>query len=454
VTVDVAVVPLVDEGLGNSAYLVDLGDNRALVVDASRDLRAVRAAAEERNLRVAFAADTHLHADFLSGARQLAASDGATVLASAAGGREFGHTRLSDGDEVDLGGLRLRALGTPGHTDEHLAFVLLDGQRPLGVFTGGSLLVGAAARTDLVDPERTEELARAQYRSVLRLLTLPDEAAVWPTHGAGSFCSAPIGTERTSSIGREKATNPLLRAADEDGFVASLLGSLGSYPPYFLRLAEINRRGTALTDPRQGLLPLGPTTVSALLAGGAAIVDVRPVGDFAAGHVPGALSIPLRRAFATWLGWLLPAQQQIVVLRNLNQDPDEIVWQAAKIGYDHVENELRGGIDGWAAAGLPVSTIRLVEPDGIAGLRPLDVRLDSEFIAGHVPGAAHIELGDLAERLDDLPAGPLAVMCGHGERAMTAASVLERAGRRDLIAVAGGPSEWAAASDAVLEKGP
>jgi hydroxyacylglutathione hydrolase len=454
VTVDVAVVPLVDEGLGNSAYLVDLGDNRALVVDASRDLRAVRAAAEERNLRVAFAADTHLHADFLSGARQLAASDGATVLASAAGGREFGHTRLSDGDEVDLGGLRLRALGTPGHTDEHLAFVLLDGQRPLGVFTGGSLLVGAAARTDLVDPERTEELARAQYRSVLRLLTLPDEAAVWPTHGAGSFCSAPTGTERTSSIGREKATNPLLRAADEDGFVASLLGSLGSYPPYFLRLAEINRRGTALTDPRQGLLPLGPTTVSALLAGGAAIVDVRPVGDFAAGHVPGALSIPLRRAFATWLGWLLPAQQQIVVLRNLNQDPDEIVWQAAKIGYDHVENELRGGIDGWAAAGLPVSTIRLVEPDGIAGHRPLDVRLDSEFIAGHVPGAAHIELGDLAERLDDLPAGPLAVMCGHGERAMTAASVLERAGRRDLIAVAGGPSEWAAASDAVLEKGP
>jgi glyoxylase-like metal-dependent hydrolase (beta-lactamase superfamily II)/rhodanese-related sulfurtransferase len=454
VTVDVAVVPLVDEGMGNSTYLVDLGDGRGLVVDASRDLRAVRAAAEERNLRVAFAADTHLHADFLSGARQLAASDGATVLASAAGGREFEHTRLSDGEEVDLGGLRLRALGTPGHTDEHLAFVLLDGQRPLGVFTGGSLLVGAAARTDLIDPERTEELARAQYRSVLRLLTLPDEVAVWPTHGAGSFCSAPTGAERTSSIGREKATNPLLRAADEDGFVASLLGSLGSFPPYFLRLAEINRRGPPLTDPRQGLLALGPTTVSALLAGGAAMVDVRPVGDFAAGHVPGALSIALRGAFATWLGWLLPAQQQIIVLRNPDQDPDEIVWQAAKIGYDHVENELRGGIDGWVAAGLPVSTIRLVEPDGIAGHRPLDVRLDSEFIAGHVPGAAHIELGDLAERLDDLPAGPLAVMCGHGERAMTAASVLERAGRRDLIAVAGGPPEWAAASGAVLEKGP
>jgi glyoxylase-like metal-dependent hydrolase (beta-lactamase superfamily II)/rhodanese-related sulfurtransferase len=450
--VDVAVVPLVDEGLGNSAYLVDLGDNRALVVDASRDLRAVRAAAEERNLRVAFAADTHLHADFLSGARQLAASDGATVLASAAGGREFGHTRLSDGDEVDLGGLRLRALGTPGHTYEHLAFVLLDGQRPLGVFTGGSLLVGAAARTDLVDPERTEELARAQYRSVLRLLTLPDEVAVWPTHGPGSFCSAPTGAERTSSIGREKATNPLLRAADEDGFVASLLGSLGSFPPYFLRLAEINRRGPAPTDPRP-LRPLDPTTVSALLAGGAAMVDVRPVGDFAAGHVPGALSVALRGSFATWLGWLLPPRQQIVVLRNPDQDPDEIVWQATKIGRDNVDAELLGGIESWAAAGLPVSTIRLVEPGGIAGHRLLDVRLNSEFIAGHVPGAAHIELGDLSARLDDLPAGPLAVMCGHGERAMTAASVMERAGRRDLIAVAGGPPEWSAGSGAALEKG-
>ena len=450
--VGVAVVPLVDKGLGNSAYLVDLGDNRGLVVDASRDLRAVRAAAEKRNLRVAFAADTHLHADFLSGARQLAASDGATALASAAGGRQFGHTGLSDGDEVDLGGLRLRALSTPGHTDEHLAFLLLDGQRPLGVFTGGSLLVSSVARTDLVDPERTEELARAQYRSVLRLLTLPDDVTVWPTHGAGSFCSAPAGAERISSVGREKATNPLLVAGGEDGFVASLLASLSSFPPYFLRLAEINRRGPAPTDPGP-LRPLGPAMVSALLAGGDVMVDVRPFGDFAAGHVPGALSIALRRAFATWLGWLLPAEQQIVVLRNPDQDPDEIVWQAAKIGYDHVDAELAGGIESWAAAGLPVSTTRLVEPDRIAGYRPLDIRQDSEFISGHVPGADHIELGNLAARLRDLPAGPVAVMCGHGERAMTAASVAERAGRRDLVAVAGGPAEWAAGIGAALEKG-
>ena len=181
---DVNVIPLVDGGLGNSAYLVDLADGRALAVDASRDLRLVRTAAERRGLSVAYAADTHLHADFLTGAAQLA-HDGATVLASAAGNREFPHTALADCDEVDLGGLTLRTLATPGHTHEHIAFELLDGSRVLGVFTGGSLLVGSAARTDLLGPERTEELARAQYRSLQRLARLDDDVAVWPTHGAG-----------------------------------------------------------------------------------------------------------------------------------------------------------------------------------------------------------------------------------------------------------------------------
>ena len=233
------VEPMVDEGLGNSTYLVDLGGGRGLVVDPSRDLRAVRTAAQRRRLQISFAIDTHLHADFLSGSRQLAVSDNALVLASVAGGREFGHRGLRDGDEVDLGGLMLRALATPGHTHEHLSYLLLDGSHPVGVFSGGSLLVGSAARTDLVRPERTEELARAQYRSLRRLADLGDDVSVWPTHGAGSFCSAPPGSARTSTIGAEKDTNALLRAVDEDAFVRALLGSLGSFPPYFLRLAEV-----------------------------------------------------------------------------------------------------------------------------------------------------------------------------------------------------------------------
>ena len=326
------IVTVADEGLGNTSYLVDLGDGRALTVDPSRDLRAMRAALLASGLRVAFAADTHLHADFLSGARQLASTDSASVLASVAGRREFDHTGLRDGDEVDLGGLRLRALGTPGHTDEHLSFLLLDGADPVGVFTGGSLLVGAVARTDLVEPTRTEELARAQYRSVQRLLELPDDVAVWPTHGAGSFCAAPAGTQRTSTIGTERANNPLLRAPDEDTFVAELLASLGSYPPYFRRLGEANRRGPAVLPRRLNLEPMTPTAVTAAQAAGATILDVRPVPAFAAAHLAGALSIPLLPAFASWLGWLANHERPIVIVREPDQELDEVLWQAAKIG--------------------------------------------------------------------------------------------------------------------------
>jgi glyoxylase-like metal-dependent hydrolase (beta-lactamase superfamily II)/rhodanese-related sulfurtransferase len=455
--VGLGVVPLVDEGLGNSTYLVDLGDGRALVVDPSRDLRAVRAAAEARGLRVAFAADTHLHADFLSGARQLAAEDGARVLASAAGDRAFGHVGLGDEDEVDLGGLRLRALSTPGHTTEHLAFVLLDGDAPVGVFTGGSLLVGAAARTDLVAPDRTEQLARAQFASLRRLLTLGDEVAVWPTHGAGSFCSAPPGAERTSTIGREKATNPLLHAGDEDAFVAALLGSLGSFPPYFLRLGEVNRRGPAVLDGPLALAALGMARVRVLLAEGAELVDVRPVADFAAGHIPGALSIPLHPAFASWLGWLAPHDRPLVVVRDRDQDPAEILWQALKIGYENVAGELAGGMDGWAGARQPTATIPLTRPEQIGGAQVLDIRQRAEFAAGHLPGAAHVELGDLPARLDEvaagLPAGPTVVMCGHGERAMGAASLLARAGRGDVTVLDGGPGDWAKATGSPLSTG-
>jgi glyoxylase-like metal-dependent hydrolase (beta-lactamase superfamily II)/rhodanese-related sulfurtransferase len=461
IDVGVGLVPLVDEGLGNSAYLVDLGDGRALVVDPSRDLRAVRAAAQARRLRVAFAADTHLHADFLSGARQLAADEGARVLASAAGGRAFGHVGLADGDEVDLGGLRLRALATPGHTVEHLAFLLLDGDAPVGVFTGGSLLVGAAARTDLVAPERTEALARAQYASIQRLLTLGDETAVWPTHGAGSFCSAPPGAERTTTIGREKATNPLLRAGgedeDENAFVAALLDSLGSFPPYFLRLAEVNRRGPAVIDTPPTLAGLDVAGVRALLAAGAELVDVRPVADFAAGHVAGSLSIPLRPAFASWLGWLAPHDRPLAVVRNGDQDPAEILWQALKIGYENVAGELACGIPAWTAAGQPTATIPLVWPDQVGGAHVLDIRQRAEFAAAHLPGATHVELGDLPAHLADvaadLPAGPVVVMCGHGERAMGAASLLARTGQRDLAVLDGGPGDWATATGRSLHTG-
>lgn len=446
-------IPLVDTGLGNSAYLVDLGDGRALAVDCGRDLRALHAAVRRRGLRVAYAADTHLHADFLSGAVQLAHDEGAAVLASAAGRRAFPHRGLADGDEVDLGGLTLRALATPGHTDEHLAFLLLDGARELGVFTGGSLIVGSAARTDLLGADRAEELARAQYRSLHRLAALPDATEVWPTHGAGSFCTAPPGAERTTTIGAQKRGNALLAAPDEDAFVRRLTASLGTYPAYFDRLTERNRRGPAVLTAAPGLPALGPDQVRALLGRGGRAVDVRPAVAYASGHIPGALSIPLRAQFATWLGWLLPDDVPLVFVVDEDQDTSELVWQSYKIGYERPAGRLDGGMRAWRAAGHPVATTPFVTPDRTAPTAPyIDVRQESEYTAGHVPGALGLELGTLPARTADVPEGAL-VACGRGDRAMTAASVLEAAGHPGVAVLRGGPSDYAKAHGKRLTEG-
>ncbi|MFF0474002.1 rhodanese-like domain-containing protein [Streptomyces sp. NPDC004284] len=445
-------VPLVDQGLGNSAYLVDLGDGRALAVDASRDLRALREAARRRGLTVAYAADTHLHADFLSGAVQLRHDTGATVLASAAGRRAFAHRGLGDGDEVGLGGLTLRALATPGHTDEHLSFLLLDGARELGVFTGGSLIVNSAARTDLLGADRTEELARAQYHSLKRLAALPDETAVWPTHGAGSFCSAPPGAERTTTVGAQKRANPLLAAPDEDTFVRRLTASPGTYPAYFDRLAAINRKGPEVLTATPRLPALSVARVRALMADGGHVVDVRPAAEYAAGHIPGSLSDPLRGQFATWLGWLLPDTAPLAFVTGDGQDLSELVWQAYKIGYERLAGLLDGGMHAWTAAGHRQATTAFVPADRADGRPYLDVRQEAEFAAGHVPGAVHIELGGLARVAAEVPEGAV-VACRHGERAMTAASLLERAGHTDVTVLHGGPADYAAAHDLRLVQG-
>jgi hydroxyacylglutathione hydrolase len=449
---ELALRTVVDEGLGNSSYLLDLGGGSALAVDASRDLRGIDEAADKAGLRVRLAADTHLHADFVTGATELARRDGARILASAAGRRVYPYIGLSDGEEVDLGGLTLRALLTPGHTDEHVAFEILDGARTLGVFTGGSLIVGSAARTDLVDPGRTEELARRQYRSLQRLARFGDDVAVWPTHGAGSFCSAPAGSDRTSTIGLERARNHLLSAPDEDAFVRRLLGSLGSYPPYFRRLGEVNRRGPAPVG-LSGQAPVLSPAELARVQQAAEVVDVRPVRDFAAGHVPGSLSVPLRPAFATWLGWLVDLDRDVVIVRNADQDFDEVWWQAAKIGQDHIVGQVADGLEEWRALGQPTTGVGLVDARGVKDRAVLDIREPAEYETGHIPGARNVALGSLRTDVDAVPARPTVVMCGHGERAMGAASLLARAGRTDLVVLEGGPGDWADATGRDLETG-
>lgn len=434
------IVALVDEGLGNSSYVVDLGDGSALVVDPGRDAGPYLAEAEKQGLRITTAAETHLHADFVSGSRELAAH-GSLVIAARAAGMAHSHHGMVGGERLEVGGLTLEALASPGHTPEHLAYLLRDGDSPVALFSGGSLLVGAVARTDLISPERTEELARSLWRSIQeQFLTLPDDLAVYPTHGAGSFCSVAPGGERVTTIGRERASNPLLTAPDEDAFVARLLGGFGSFPPYFLELREVNRRGPRVYGRRPVLDALDVGEVQRLVAEGAIVVDVRQVEPFAAAHIPGSLSIPLRAQFASWLGWLVDRDRTIVFVVDEDQDRAELVRQCLAIGFERLAGELSGGMTSWRAGGLTVATVPLVSAQDAVGTL-VDVRQRNEFAAGHVPDAIHVELGDAAEQAAALPPGPLTVMCGHGERAMSAVSILAALGRTDISVLVGGPGD-------------
>ena len=242
-------------------------------------------------------------------------------------GLRFDHQAVSDGDEVDLGGLTLRVIATPGHTPEHCAYLLMDGAEPLALFTGGTLIVGGVARTDLISPDLTEELARAAYRSIKeRLFTLPDDLAVYPTHGAGSFCSASPTGERITTIGHERMTNPLLQAKDENDFVARLTAGFGSYPTYFLRLRDLNQTGATIFGPTPPpLRALTPDEVAGMIEAGAEIIDVRPIVNFAASHIPGSLSIQLRDQFATWLGWLVDPDRVLVFVADPDQNLADVV---------------------------------------------------------------------------------------------------------------------------------
>ena len=440
------IVPIIDTGLGNSSYVVDLGDGSALVVDPERDPGPYLRAAEELNLEPRFTIETHLHADFVSGSRELMAG-GAALLAPAGSDLSFDYRRLDDGDEIDLGGLTLRALATPGHTPEHLAYLLLDGAEPLALFSGGTLIAGGVARTDLLSPELTEPLARAAYRSIHdRLLVLPDDLPVYPTHGAGSFCSTATTGERTTTIGRERRSNPLLQIETEDEFVATLLGGLGSYPTYFGRLRDVNRAGPAVygVEP-PALPPLSSEEVESLQGDGALVVDGRPIDRYAAGHISGSLSIELRDQFGTWLGWLADPNRPIVIVVDDDQDITNLVWQMLNVGFEPPRGRLAGGIRAWRAAGLPTVQTDLVPSGDVRADQPIvDVRQLSEWQASHVAGAIHVELGDISAKATELPAG-VQVQCGHGQRAMTAASLLEQAGVDAVTVTTGGPTDVATA---------
>jgi hydroxyacylglutathione hydrolase len=441
----------VDEGLGHSSYLVDLGDGTAAIVDPPRFASEHLAAARGSGLVPRWTIDTHSHADYVTGSPALATDNDVTFLAPAASKLATPHQAIHDEERVVLApGIALRAIATPGHTPDHHVYVLERHGAPVALFTGGSLMVGAVGRTDLCGSELAEPLAHDMFHSLRRLDALPDDLAVYPTHGAGSFCSAPGGAERTSTLAQERATNALLRIEDEDAFVEQLVGGFGSFPRYFARLPELNRRGPRHypSIPALGLLDVD--TVEQQVADGAVVVDARPISEFAAGHVPGSISDALRPVFASWLGSVVDLDRPIAIVAGAGQDRDEIVRQCLDIGHDSIVGELDGGIDAWLAAGRAIGTISLVPP-GEMMPTVIDVRQQVEYQTGHVPGALNIELGSLADR--EVPDGPLTVMCGHGERAMTGAAILVSRGHCDVTVLDGGPDTWAAWSGQPLALG-
>jgi hydroxyacylglutathione hydrolase len=432
---------IVDEALGNTSYFVSAGDGVAFSVDPRRDVDEHVALAERLGVRIVAVIETHLHADFVSGAPELRDATGATIHGAALARLDFPHSPITAGERIQVGGVAVEALATPGHTPEHLAFLATIGG--IGVlFSGGSLIVGGAARTDLSGAERTTELAWAQHASVRRLASLPTETVLCPTHGGGSFCSTGRAKATTSTIGRELETNPLLRAPDADAFVEQLSAGLGSYPTYFNHLRDVNRLGPERIGDLDAVPRLPADQAWGLMERGAWLVDARPVPAWAEAHPQGAVSIELRPAFASWLGWVVPFGADVVLLLE-GSHLREALRLARRVGYDAI----RGWItfEDWRDAGLAVASVESVGAREAAeraahGTTLLDVRQRSEHAAARLRGSTSMELGDIiAGKTPD--AEDVITYCGHGERSATAASLLERRGLR-VANLDGGTSAW------------
>lgn len=441
----------VDEGLGHSSYVIDLDGGTAAIIDPPRFPIAHEHIADELGLEIAWTIDTHSHADYVTGSPGLVARRDAVLIAPAASNLETPYRSVVDGDVVELADeMTLTALATPGHTPDHHAYLLTAHGRAMALFSGGSLMVGTVGRTDLCGPDLAVPLAHQMFRGLRRFDQLPDTLAVYPTHGAGSFCSAPGASQRTSTLGHERGTNPLFSIRDEDTFVEQLVAGFGTFPTYFARLPEVNRLGPARYDTLPSLAALTPDHVERHLAAGGVMVDARPAAAFASGHVPESLSNTLRPVFASWLGWLVEPDQQLVFILEPDQDRADLVRQCLDVGHEHLVGELAGGVDAWTQSARPVTSIPFVDVDDMTG-SIIDVRQANEYGACHVPGARNVELGRIAAIEPSV--GPLTVMCGHGERAMTGASLLVRRGHHDVVVLDGGPNTWAAATGQPLAVG-
>lgn len=442
------VIPFIHEGLGNSSYLVTFGGRDALLVDPDRNVERYFVAARDRGLRIVGALETHLHADFVSGANELAARQTVKVFVPGDAQAHFPHVPVHTREPLTLDGFQIEPIPSPGHTREHMSYVVRPPHGPALLFSGGSLIVGGAARTDLIAPDATEALTRQQYHTIQRAFSaLPNGTELYPTHGGGSFCSIGSSDRRTSTLGEERNTNPLLAIADEAEFVRWFPSTFPAAPRYFSHMRAINQAGATVRSRISLPPPLRPSEFQAASDAGSLVVDLRPAGEYSAEHIPGALSNPLRDAYATWLGWLVRLETPLLFVLG-DESLSAAVDESLLVGFERFAGWLDGGMAAWRSAGLPVSTTDFIDAPLarraiVGGAAALDVRELDEFTAGHIEGALHIPLGVLQDRVHLVPRDrPVVVYCGHGERASTAASLLERAGVGPILNIDGGFGAW------------
>ena len=445
--------------LAQASYLIG-SEGEAAVVDPRRDVQEYLDEASAHGLQIKWVIETHLHADFVSGHRELAERTGATIVMGEKAKAGFPHQAVTDGDEIRVGRLVLRIMETPGHTPDSICVQVVDpreSDEPRMVLTGDTLFVGDVGRPDLAGAAgySAEAMAEMLYDSLhQKLLKLPDAVEVYPAHGAGSLCGRNMSRERFSTIGEQRRSNAALRPMAREDFVRQMTTDLPEIPEYFARDVAANRAGAPSISDRPLPPALTPEDVERRLVADEILLDVRSGAAFGAGHVPGAVNIDLHGEFAPWAGALLPSAMPIVVVAADDEQLHETVTRLARVGLDNVVGHLGRGPAAWEDSGrpleripqLPVAELESRVRSGSGNLQIVDVRRPPEYASGHVPGAIPLPLDRLeagTARLDS--ARPLAVVCGSGYRSSTATSLLRRQGFADLHNVAGGTTAWVAA---------
>jgi glyoxylase-like metal-dependent hydrolase (beta-lactamase superfamily II)/rhodanese-related sulfurtransferase len=444
------------KGIAHSSYLLG-GSKTCAIIDPRRDVQLYLDAAQEMGFKITHILETHLHADFISGHLDLAEKTGAVIYAPKSGRCAFKHTAVSEGDTFAIEDMKITVLETPGHTPEHISYVVADRSRgpdPVAVFCGDTLFVGDVGRPDLF-PNRARELAEKLYASLHdKLLALPPFCEVYPAHGAGSLCGRAMGAKRTSTIGYEKKYNAAVKIKDKQKFIISLTTNMPPAPDHFSRCSAINGRGPTLIKNLPLPEPLDPIRFNKKLSQKDTLaLDIRPYESFSGGHIPGAYHIDFRMNFATFAGWMLPASGKILLVAETPQQALEATVWLRRVGLDNVIGYLEGGLYEWAKAALPIARVPMLSVHELReklkkgeAFSLVDVRAKQEYQALHIKNAINIPLPDIRTRFKEInPQKPVMVICNTGQRSSMGCSILKQHGFKEVLNVAGGMTAYSAA---------